>query len=226
MGNRSQEQHTLLTDYDTNSAYTEALRTLFANIRFHWESDSDKHTHSLLVTTPSAYGDFGAVTANLAIVAAQSGTPTILVDANLREPQFQQRFGLEKPTGLSDLLADELITSERIAASLQSTFIPGLRVLGAGTAKGQAASLLSSRLEVVVQCLCKLPNEAENKTGIVIFHSPPVLAGADASLIGALVDYTALTVIVNRTTQAHAKQAQEQLQQAHAKIVGIVLLNL
>ncbi len=64
MGNRSQEQHTLLTDYDTNSAYTEALRTLFANIRFHWESDSDKHTHSLLVTTPSAYGDFGAVTAN------------------------------------------------------------------------------------------------------------------------------------------------------------------
>jgi len=228
MGNRSQEQHTLLTDYDTNSAYTEALRTLFANIRFHWESDSDKHAqaHSLLVTTPSAYGDFGAVTANLAIVAAQSGTPTILVDANLREPQFQQRFGLEKPTGLSDLLADELITSERIAASLQSTFIPGLRVLGAGTAKGQAASLLSSRLEVVVQCLCKLPNEAENKTGIVIFHSPPVLAGADASLIGALVDYTALTVIVNRTTQAHAKRAQEQLQQAHAKIVGIVLLNL
>lgn len=229
MGNRSQEQHTLLTDYDAKTAYSEALYTLFANIRFHWESDSDHHAHahSLLVTTPAAHGDYAAVAANLAIVAAQSGAATILVDANLRDPSFQQRFGLEKTTGLSDLLADESITLEKIAASLQNTFIAGLRVLGAGAANAQAASLLlSPRLEKVVRALRELPNEAENKMSIVIFHSPPALVGADASLIGALVDQTVLTVIVNHTTRAQAKQAQEQLQQAHAKITGIVLLNL
>ena len=229
MGNRSREQHTLLTDYDAKTAYSEALYTLFANIRFHWEGDANQYAqvHSLLVTTPSAYGDYAAVAANLAIVAAQSGAATILVDANLRQPSLQQRFGLEKTTGLSDLLADESITPEKIAASLQTTFIPGLRVMGAGNANAQAASLLlSPRLEEVICTLRGLLNEAENKLGILIFHSPPALVGVDASLIGALVDQTVLTVIINHTTRAQAKQAQERLQQAHAKIIGTVLLNL
>lgn len=226
MGNRSQEQHALLTDFAQSTAYSEALRTLYANIRFQWENDAERPTHarSLLITTPSAYGDYAAVAANLAIVAAQSGSSTILVDADLRSPSYQQRFGVEKTSGLGDLLLDDALTPEKIDDTLQSTFVPGLRLLGAGTVSAPAVSLLSPRLEKVVQSLCRLPGTAENENSIVIFHSPPVLVGADASLIGALVEQTALAIIVNHTTRAQAKRAQEQLQQAHAQVVGVVML--
>jgi Mrp family chromosome partitioning ATPase len=228
LGNRSQEQHALLTDFAQNTAYSEALRTFYANIRFQWKNDADRsaRAHSLLITTPSAYGDYAAVAANLAIVAAQSGIGTILVDADLRSPGYQQRFGMEKTGGLSELLLDESLTPEKIDAALQSTFVPGLRLLSAGTASAQTTSLLfSPRLEKVAQRLSRLPDTAENESALVIYHSPPVLIGADAALIGAQVEQTALAIIVNHTTRAQAKQAQEQLQQAHAQLVGVVMLN-
>ncbi|HEV2582484.1 MAG TPA: CpsD/CapB family tyrosine-protein kinase [Ktedonobacteraceae bacterium] len=229
MGKTSQEKHTLLTDYDTHSAYSEALHTLFANIRFQWEQESAR-SHSLLITTPYAYGDYPALAANLAIVAAQSGAQTVLVDANMRAPVMQQRFGLEKTTGLSDLLADTALTPEKVSSALQATFVPGLQLLGAGTQAEQGpALLLTSRLAEVIHSLCLPANDengAEKTERIVLFHSSPVLAGADASLIGALVDQTALAIIANRTTRAQAKQAQEQLQRARAKLAGIVMVSM
>ena len=230
MGNQTQEKHTLLTDFAPDTAYNEALRTFYANIRFHWDNSANQtsRSHSLLITTPVAYGDYAAVAANLAIVAAQSGTATILVDADLRSPSYQQRFGLEKTGGLSDLLRDESLTSEKVEAALQNTFIPGLRLLGAGTAATDAlaaALLFSPRLEKIAQSLNFRPDRTESENALVLFHSPPVLAGADAALIGAQVEQTALAIIVNHTTRAQATQAQQQLQQAHAQLIGVVMLN-
>ena len=228
MGNLSEGKYTLLTDYDVGTAYSEAFHTLFANIRFNWESDAStsSQVHTLLLTTPSDYAEQAAAAANLAIVAAQSGTATILVDADLRRPSLQQRFGLDRSAGLSDLLMKEEPTPQKVASYLQSTFIPCLRVLSAGTSSAQGATLLlSSKLE---RCLCSIRQvlvESESKPGMVIYHSAPALAGADASLIGALVEQTLLTVIVGRTTREQAKQAQEQLQRAHTKLAGFILLN-
>ena len=225
MGNRSNEQYVLLTDYDTDTAYSEAYYTIFANIRLNLDSASTEQ-HTLLLTTPTANAEQAAAVANLAIAAARSSIPTILVDADLRTPGLQQRFGLAKGTGLSDLLAEESISPQKIPNYLQSTFIPGLQVLGAGTAPAQGALLLlSPKLEETVKSICQYQATSETQPGIVIFHSPPVLAGADASLIGALVEQTFLSVIVGHTTRVQAKQAQEQLQQAHAKLAGIIMLN-
>ena len=234
MGNRTNEQHALLTDYGTDTAYSEAFHTLFANIRFNWNSDKTEQprvhdVHTLLLTTPSNYDEQAAVAANLAIVAAQSGTPTLLVDADLRAPKLEQRFGLGKNPGLSDLLQEEgPITPEHVTSCLQTTFVPGLKLIGAGTSTAQGASLLlSAKLQDAISSFCDLlAGEAEeSRPGIVIFHSAPVLAGADASLIGALIEQAVLTIVVGRTTRAQAKQAQEQLQRAHTKLSGVVMLN-
>jgi Mrp family chromosome partitioning ATPase len=231
LGNRTQEQHALVTDSARSTAYSEALRTFYANIRFQWESSAERPAgaRSLLIATPVAFGDYAAVAANLAIVAAQSGTDTILVDADLRSPGYAQRFGVEKSTGLSDLLLDESLTEEKIEAALQTTFVPRLQLLGAGTptSQSQAATLLfSPGLEKIVQCLYRRAGTTENENALVLFHSSPVLAGADASLIGARVEQTVLAIVAGHTTRAQAKQAQEQLQQAHAHLAGVVMLNL
>jgi protein-tyrosine kinase len=228
LGNQTQEQHALITDFAQSTAYSEALRTFYANVRFQWKNSTSRPAlaHSLLITTPVAYGDYAAVAANLAIVAAQSGTDTILVDADLRSPIYVQRFGVARTNGLSELLLDESLTAEKIDAALQRTFVPRLRLLGAGKADSQSATLLfSSRLEEIVQHLCHRDG-TENENALVIFHSPPVLSGPDAALIGAQVEQTALAIITAHTTRAQAKQAQEQLQQAKAHLIGVVMLNL
>lgn len=229
MGSRT-EQHTLLTDVNAKSAYGKAFSTLFANIRFLWESDAGERAHTLLITTPLDYGDVASVPANLAIMAAQSGACTILVDANLRAPGLQQRFSLEKRAGLSELLQQEVITPEKLSASLQATFVPRLHLLGAGeAASGGATPLFSPRLKEIIDGLCQpavLSDEPENAPRVVLFHSLPVLDGADASLLGALVEHTVLTIALKRTTREQVKQAQEQLQRAHAHLAGTILIHL
>jgi Mrp family chromosome partitioning ATPase len=69
-------------------------------------------------------------------------------------------------------------------------------------------------------------SETEAGPGLVIFNAPPVLVGPDASLIGALVEQTILTIAKGHTTRTQAKQAQEQLQRAHANLTGIVMLDI
>lgn len=228
MGNSSKEQYTLLTDYESDTAYSEAFHTLFANIRFNWERDSNElpHVHTLLLTTASDYGEQAAVAANLAIVAAQSGATTILVDADLRSPSLQQRFGLHGSAGLSDLLEETSITPAKVTEYLQSTFIPGLQILCAGTSTSQGTTLLlSPKLEQCMSSIREVLVDSESAPRIVIYHSPPVLAGADASLIGAQTEQTLMTVVVGHTTREQAKQAQEQLERAHARLVGAIMLN-
>ena len=225
MSIRSQEQVALLTDYDIGSAYSAAYYTFYANIRFNW--NNEQRIHTLLLTPPAHYAAQAAVAANTAIVAARSGMPTILVDADLRTPSLEQRFGLDKRAGFSDLLteAEESITTEKVQEHLKETFVAGLRVLGAGTAVEGPTLLLSTKLQRVIRQISLLLSEGENANGVVIFNSPPVLAGPDASLIGALVEQTILTIGTGHTTRLQAKQAQEQLERAHVNLVGIVMLD-
>ena len=226
MSIRSQEQVALLTDYDAGSAFSEAYHILYANIRFSWDNEKSKQ-HTLLVTTPSTYAAQATVAANVAIAAAQSGTPTILVDADLRTPGLEQRFGLGKSAGFCDLLLEGAISTQKIEQFLCKTFIAGLRLLGAGTSPTSegAALLLTEKLPAVIQSIRHCVSETEAGPGLVIFNAPPVLVGPDASLIGALVEQTILSVAKGHTTRSQAKQAQEQLQRGHANLAGIVILD-
>jgi capsular exopolysaccharide synthesis family protein len=224
---RSQEQVALLTDYDAHSAYCEAYYTLLANIRFGWKNeDTERAVHTLLVTMSSPSAGQATVAANIAIASAQSGVPTVLVDADLREANLDQRFGLQTHAGLSDLLVEKSFTPQLIAQSIQSTFVPALFLLSAGNAREDAALLLPTKFEDVMQAICQQVAGSERRSGVVIFNSPPVLVGPDASLIGSYVAQTVLLIAKKHTTRKQAKQAQEQLQRAHANLVGIVMVDL
>jgi Mrp family chromosome partitioning ATPase len=220
----SQEQFELLTDYDTGSAYSEAYRTIYANIRFNLDKAQEK-PHTLLLTMISAASPQVVLAANVAIIAAQSGTPTILIDADLRKPGLERRFGLEKGIGLRDLLQADVITPQQMRQSLRKTFVNNLLLLSAGSDDASEEALFSSRLPGVIASMRDYLAEVEDKTGMIIFHSAPALAGPDASLIGAQVEQTMLAIVKGRTTRSQAKQAQEQLQRAHVNLAGIIILD-
>ena len=220
----SQEQVTLLTDYDTDSAFSLAYQKLYSNISFAWDREREPQK-AVLFATPTPYIGQATVPANVAIAAAQSGTPTILVDANLHTPTLEQRFGTGKNIGLSDLLTQK--TPTPIASALCETFVPNLRLLSAGTAALQEISMLySTRLHALVAALCTFLAETERVPGIVIFNSPAVLASAEAALICDAVNETFLTIGSGRTTRRQAKKAQEQLQLTHGTLAGVIMLDV
>ena len=222
----SQEQVTLLTDYDAESVYSTAYHTLYANIRFNWDSERIKQ-QTISITTPVAGPRQSEVATNVGIAAAQNGLPTIVVDANFRAPDLQRRFGVGECKGLSDLLTNDVPPTQSIAPYLCTTLIPGLRLLCAGKAPIQASNpLLSEKLRDVIAGLRQFLAETEHKTGLVIFNSPPVLTGIEASVISSLVEQTFLTIVVGCTTRIQARRAQEQLQRAHAQLAGAILLDL
>jgi Mrp family chromosome partitioning ATPase len=222
---RSQEQVALLTDYDPHSAYSNAYYSLYATIRSRWDSERHRQ-YTLLLATPVAHAEFAAVAANIAIAAAQSGTPTILVDADTHTPGLQQRFGLPKRDGLAELLHAETVTTQDIGTALQQTFVPNLHLLAAGKADEGVPVLLSTKLHDVVGCIREYLAESATQPTLIIFHCAPVLAGPDASLLSAEVTQTLLTIATRRTTRTQAKQAQERLQGSHGNLGGIVVLDV
>ena len=237
MSIRSQEQVALLTDFDPSSAYSNAYYTLYTNIRSSWESgeageqsqqsqNGIHKVHTLLLATPAARAEYATSAANIAIVAAQSGTPAVLVDADMRSAGLEQRFGLSKHAGWSDLLNAQTITTQHIADALQTTFVPGLRLLGAGAADVNTTTLLSAKLGETIACLRTYLAETEKSPSLVVFNCAPVLAGPEAALIGAEVAQTLLTIVKGRTTRTQARQAQEQLERAHVHPTGLVVLEM
>jgi Mrp family chromosome partitioning ATPase len=228
VGTLLQEQLTLLTDYDPDSAYSVAYQTVYANVRFNWDSERSKH-YAIAISTPAPYRGQAAVAANVAIAAAQSTTPVILVDADLQTQSLQQRFGVGENVGLSDLLTKETISQQTITSYLHKVFVPGLYLLCAGGVLAQAqkrSRLLSTKLHEVLVSLRQFLADTESGPGIIIVHSPPVLAGIEATQIGALVDQTFLAIVARHTTRTQALRALEQLQRAKVPVAGTITLNI
>lgn len=218
----SQEQVTLLTDYDTNSAYSRAYQMLYANISFNWSEAQNKQT-AIAFMTPSSYTGQAAVAANIAIVSAQNDIPTVIVDTDFRNPTLQQRFGVNTNAGLSDLLAQP--TGKSVSDLLSETFIPKLYLLSAGTNAQQ--NLRVHDLPILHRVVDDLRQMlARNGAGLIVFNSPSVLVSPDATLISSIVDQVFLLIVAGNTTRQQAKQAQEQLQHAHAKLTGVVMLDV
>src|SRR5207237_2824042 len=106
----------------------EAYRTLRTNITF---ASPDKPVHTLLVTSTSPDDGKSTTIANLAITFAASGSPTVLVDADMRRPHIHTIFGLPNEQGLTTLVAEMARNKDGSAPKvpLQGTQVEKLQVL-------------------------------------------------------------------------------------------------
>jgi succinoglycan biosynthesis transport protein ExoP len=229
----SQKRLALLTDHQPDSKTSVAYQTLYTNIALSWKQEQQLLPHTISLTVPAAYPEQGLAAANLAIAAAQNGTRTILVDANLHEPVLHRLFDLNIP-GLSDLFGSQELTTQTVAPYLSKTSVPDLLLLSAGQKQPSAAEIgrfFANRFSALLSSLRQFlqesqAQETERKPGLIIFSCPPVLSGTDTSLISAQIEQTFLVIVAGRTTHSQAIKAQEQLQRAHAHTEGMVLLDV
>ena len=201
----------LVTITDPRSPASEAYRTLRTNLSFY---SLDQPVHTLVVTSPAAGEGKSTTVANLAVTMAQSGRRTILVDCDLRRPNQHELFGLAMTPGLTNLALDEV--SEM---PLQQTAVENLWLLSSGTKPPNPADLLgANRMDQIIADLA-------GRADIVLFDAPPVMAAADAAILGAKVDGILLVIQAGKTRRDHSERARELLEKARVRIVGAALTN-
>jgi Mrp family chromosome partitioning ATPase len=76
------------------------------------------------------------------------------------------------------------------------------------------------------QRLIELTSRAKNLFDLVIFDTPPLSVGADASLVAATTDMAVLVLDSRSTRQSDVVQAVEQLRRAKANVLGVVINRL
>ncbi len=210
---------------------TEAFRMLRTSL--FW-SDGSEHLRTLVVTS-AAPGDGKTLTAaNLSASFAHDGLRVLLVDCDVRRPQLHKLFRAPRSPGLLDLLAPPAREAGSEVRSLsladagdgdgdpvtnvvRSTPFRGLSLMTCGTLPTNASNLLSG---VRMRSLLKVLTE---RFDLVILDTPPVLATADAGILGGLTDGVLLVVRAGQTDRAAAQRATAQLAGAGARVMGVVL---
>jgi non-specific protein-tyrosine kinase len=204
----------LVTATQPLSPTAEAYRVLRTNLQF---SAVDNPPRSILMTSPRPSEGKSISLANLAVVMAQSGLKVILVDTDLRRPVQHKIFGLQNRHGFSDAI---LTPASDIHHHLQKTNIDNLWLLSSGSLPPNPTELLGSQR--MKELISTLASEADR----VLFDSPPVLAVADAAILGSRVDGVVLVTDVGRTRSNEARRAVDELRRVRANLLGVVLNRL
>ena len=95
---------TLTLEDDSDSRYSEALRTLRTNLMF-----SGSKLRNILITSTHPNEGKSSVSFDLARVFAESGKKTLFVDADIRKSEFIRRYRVKEETvGLSQILTGQV----------------------------------------------------------------------------------------------------------------------
>lgn len=203
----------LITLSEPRSAAAEAYRSLRTNLMF---SSVETPIQTLLVTSAAREDHKSVTLANLAVTFAQGGNRTILVDADLRQPQQHTIWGVDNQSGLSQMMVDDSALSD---PPLHDGQVDNLQVLCAGELPPNPADLLGGkRMDDIIAAL-------KQRADYVLFDSPPALAATDAALLGIKLDAALMAVRAGDTRRDHTAQARQALERVHVRIVGAVLTN-
>jgi capsular exopolysaccharide synthesis family protein len=195
------------------SGLVEALNSLKFSLAL---SDPDIELKALQVTSSLPEEGKTSLALALARVEAASGKQVILVDADLRRSSIARKLGLPaKHKGLSDLVvAGEAELSDFIMRDEKGhmDFMP------TGTAEyANAGDIFSShRMALIIERL-------KARYDLIVVDTPPVMAVADARIIGRLMDKTLFVVQWDKTPAKVARAALDQLERFGTDIAGIVL---
>lgn len=153
--------------------------------------------------------------AALAGAVAESGRSVLVIGSDLRSSRTHEAFGIANTLGLANVVRGQVPFRNAIRPA------PGLEnvyVLPCGPVIGSPGEILSS------EAMAFVLREAREWADVVLLDAPPILAAADASILGAYADGVVMVVSAGRTSRAKAAEAKEQLAAAGARVLGAVLI--
>jgi len=200
----------------------EAFRTIRTNLTLF---QLDRHAARVLVVS-SAVGGEGktSATANLAQVFADAGREVLVVSADVRSPALHQYFeggtNGRHPAGLVEVLSGEVPLEEAVREHL---------AVGAGTGEGAIwllandSTFIDPAVLFASKAMADLLKRARREYETVLIDAPPLLAGAEAALLGTQADALVLVADPGKLTRKQIQRARSVLEAAGVRPVGMIV---
>ena len=193
------------------STAAEGFRTIRAAVAL--MPNAEKH-RTLVVTSTIPSEGKSLLASNLAIVTAQTGVKTLLVDVDMRRPSVHKAFQLHSPVGLSSYLNDSVSSMDEI---VHTTEVPHLDVVCAGAIPSNPSELSGSKR------MRQFLAEANKRYDRIFLDCPPVSAVSDPLIIAAMSDGVVFLTKFNKIRREHARKSIQRIQDAGIRLLGIVL---
>jgi protein-tyrosine kinase len=203
----------LVAAYMPFSHEVDQLRAIRSQLKLRWFDKAQGHAMLAVVGAGRTEGG-SYLAANLAIVFAQMGERTLLIDADMRSPRQHTLFHLNNQLGFSSLLAGRAA----VASALHTIgFIPKLDVLPAGPIPPNPLELLNR------PNLSELFEWAGKTYDIVLIDTSSTTAGADAMIVADKAGAALAVARANGTKLSAFKSMVSELKRSNINIVGSVL---
>lgn len=200
----------LVTAHGSYSSLGEAYRNLRTALLL---SRAGAPPQVMMFTSATAREGKTVTSVNTAVMLAQSGARTLLIDADLRRPRCHRVLTVDNQLGLTEVLTG----SRNLDEVIRRTEIEKFDFLGSGSAPPNPTELLGSG---------KMLQTLEALRGIyeyIIVDTSPVLPVSDPLVVAQLVDGVVIVANAVATPRQQVRTAVARIEYARGKILGIVL---
>jgi receptor protein-tyrosine kinase len=205
----------LVAAYKPFSRIGEDLRAVRSQLMLRWYNNNPSRKTIAVVSAGQGEGR-SFVAANLAIVFAQQGQRTLLIDGDMRaQPENSQHalFKLAKGAGLSGILAGRAT----LDAAHAVPGLPGLTVLAAGALPPNPQELLGR------MAFAQLLFAASAAFDVILIDTPCSADYSDGEIIAAHAGAALMVARRNKTLVAQTRLLGRRLQDGGVALVGSVL---
>jgi tyrosine-protein kinase Etk/Wzc len=187
----------------------EALRNLRTSLHFAMiEADNN----FLIISGPSPEVGKSFISANLAVILAESGKKVLLIDGDMRRGYLHKLLALKPEQGLSEYLSGQ----ESLEGVTKQTTVPDFDMITRGSIPPNPSELLMHKN------FSHLNDTVRDKYDIVIIDTPPVLAVTDAAIIGGYGGTLLLVVRYGKNSIKEIAYTRQRLEQNGIDVKGIV----
>jgi capsular exopolysaccharide synthesis family protein len=196
---------------DPSSIFGEEYRSIRTGILARWQQRRQL-VHLITSATPQEGKTITSLNLGLSF-AELKGRRTIVIEADLRLPQFASLLKLDPTRGLIGALEGRI----ELGAAIQQVGPNGLAVIAAGgAAPDRAIQLLSSH------AMGEMLRILRRKFDHIIIDTPPVVELADAGILGAQADDVLMVVRMNQTPKPLIDLAIRALASYNAPVAGLI----
>jgi non-specific protein-tyrosine kinase len=198
-------------NWDRDSNQLESYRLLRTNLLA-----QNRGVGIIAITSAEPHEGKSTITAKIASTIARNGLRVIAVDLQFYAPTLHKLLKINNEVGLTEVFHEQATLEQAI----QSTAIPNLFALTAGTVKSDTGNMLETLK------LQELLNKLSTQYDIVLLDTSAVLAYADTTALATYIDGIVLVVEIKKTKSETLRLSLEQLQQIKTPILGLVLNRL
>lgn len=215
---RSSGKHTndeLVAAYKPFSPEVDQLRSIRSQLKLRWLDQAQGR--AMLTVVGAGRGEGGSyLAANLAIVFAQMGEHTLLIDADMRAPKQHVLFQLNNQLGFSSLIAGRAAVADTVQGI---SYIPNLDVIPAGPTPPNPLELLNRAT------VDELLEWAGKTYDVVLIDTTSLSSGADAMIVSSKAGAALVVARANETKISAFTDLIADLKRSNINVVGSVLNN-